>query len=243
METTTDYKIFKVIQGNRDLYPNHIEKLRAAIKQKNLLPYIPLLLNEHMQVIDGQHRLEVAKLEELPVTYVIIPGLRLEDVMSLNVHSKSWTMIDFIDAWIKAGRPDYQVLKDIAARYTVATSVVGNLLMMGPSVALGGGRTNDAIHDGTFIVRHLEFTKLVLDQINDLVQYCDFNPKKNRILIKAIAKLDVIDDFDFATLLAKLKFSGLRIEQRSSLRYFVLEIEDIYNWRNSKHRVNLYSQL
>lgn len=243
METTTDYKIFKGIQGNRDLYPNHIEKLRAAIKQKNLLPYIPLLLNENMQVIDGQHRLEAARLEKLPVTYIVIPGLRLEDVMNLNVNSKSWTTMDFVDAWIKSGKPDYQVMKDIAVKNHMALSTVANLLMMGAGVALGGGRANDAVRNGTFVVKYLEFTNMVLDQINDLIKYCDFDPKKERKFVKTIAKLNMLDNFDFATLLAKLRYSGIKIEQRSSLRYFILEIEDIYNWRNSKKRVDLYSQL
>ena len=59
---TTDYDIFKGIVGNRKVEKKHVEMLTGAIDRNNLLNVRPIIVNEEMMVIDGQHRLEAAKL-------------------------------------------------------------------------------------------------------------------------------------------------------------------------------------
>jgi hypothetical protein len=239
METTTDYKIFKSIRGNREIYPGHVEKLRAAIKNKNLLPYIPLLLNEHMQVIDGQHRLEVAKLDKLEVTYAVIPDLRLKDVMSLNIHSKSWSTVDFVDAYIKDGDQEYQKLKDFSAESGISLYPAAGLLMNGPRVRMPHS-DSQLIRTGKFEVTHLEWARMFVEHLDDLQRYCEFNVKSSRTFQQALGKVENSPNFDIGILLSKLKLSNLRIEIRKNPRYYILEIEELYNYRN-KNRVDLYS--
>lgn len=242
METTTNYSLFKNIRGNRDVYPGHVQKLRAAITRKNLLPYIPLLLNEKMEVIDGQHRLEAAKLEKLEISYVIIPGLKLEDVMALNTTSRGWSAADFVDGWIKAGKSDYEVLKDVAHAAALSLGATAGLLMYGPTSVTntGGGHASEAVRKGTFEVRYLEFAHTVINQLNDLVLYCDFDDKKDRNFISTISRLNMVDAFDFGYLVTKLKMSGMRIAPRVSVRYYILQLDDLYNWKN-RQRIDLYA--
>lgn len=61
MEKTKNYSLFKKYAKNRDIDGRHVEKLIASIKTANLLDCEPILVNEKMEVIDGQHRLEAAK--------------------------------------------------------------------------------------------------------------------------------------------------------------------------------------
>lgn len=238
MERTKDYKIFKHITGNRDIYESHVVKLREAIQHKNLLPYIPLLCNDKMEVIDGQHRLEAAKAEGLEVTYIVIPGLKLEDVMSLNTHTKGWGINDFVDAWIKVGKTDYQVLKDFSAQYNITTHTAAGILNSGPQIS--GKEVSPNVHNGTFTANYLEYGKSLIENINMLKQYCEFNPTTDRTFLRAIAKIQTSPAFDFDELLSKLKLGSLRIEPRHNVRYYILELEDLYNWHN-RYRIDLYS--
>ena len=73
---TTDYKKFKIIQGNRALREFHVEYLKKSIMKDNLLYLNPILVNSDYYVFDGQHRLKVAEDLNLPIFYTINANLR-----------------------------------------------------------------------------------------------------------------------------------------------------------------------
>ena len=52
---TNDYEIFKILKGNRDINQNHVNKLVQSITEKDLR--IPIVVDNNMYVMDGQHRL------------------------------------------------------------------------------------------------------------------------------------------------------------------------------------------
>lgn len=108
MEKTTDYSIFKRIPGNRPISISHVDCLSQAIQQKNLLSARPILVNERMEIIDGQHRLEAAKYLNIPIYYEVIPNLTINDVASLNSYQKNWKMEYFIYLYCEAVKnPEY----------------------------------------------------------------------------------------------------------------------------------------
>ena len=51
--TTKDYSIFGYILGNRDIVQNHVLNLAKLIKEIDL--EVPIIVNEKMEVCDGQH--------------------------------------------------------------------------------------------------------------------------------------------------------------------------------------------
>ena len=71
--STKDFSIFDRIVGNRvpttaraETNINHIIK---SI-QKKYVP-LPILVNKHMKVIDGLHRLETHRKLDIPIRYII----------------------------------------------------------------------------------------------------------------------------------------------------------------------------
>ena len=87
---TTEYGLFTKMLGNRDLRNYHVNNLKQSISEKQI--EAPILVNELYQVINGQHRLESCKKLNLPVYYIVIPGLTLEDVQRLHANSKNWSL-------------------------------------------------------------------------------------------------------------------------------------------------------
>ena len=53
---TSDLTKFKQITGNRPHNPQHVKRLTSSIKRYGVLQN-PIIVNENMVVVDGQHRL------------------------------------------------------------------------------------------------------------------------------------------------------------------------------------------
>jgi hypothetical protein len=239
-QKTTKYEIFKDVSGNRKINRGHVQRLVDAIERKNLLPYFPILLNEDMEVIDGQHRLAAAIKLGYEIYYSIVPGLRIEDVMSINTNSKSWALTDFIDSWIVLDKPDYDILKAFIHTYGINPSVAGQMLQ-GYYVLRTGHNIGQTIKKGEFKVNSLQFAEKIAEQLVKLKKYCeDFDPMKDRELIAALMRLSTNETFDFEQLMARLRMHGLKMEKRPSEKYYILQIEELYNFRLSKNLVELY---
>lgn len=96
---TIKYDSFKKLHGNRDINKKNIDQLVNSIKHQNHLPLHPIIVNTDMYVIDGQHRLEAAKILGVPISY-IISGENNEEqlynhLISVNVNQKRWSLEDF----------------------------------------------------------------------------------------------------------------------------------------------------
>jgi len=76
---TKDLGMFSSIDGNR--VPNliHVKRLTDSLRKYGM-KCNPILVNEKMQVIDGQHRLLAAKEIKCEIYFIIIPGSNLTDV-------------------------------------------------------------------------------------------------------------------------------------------------------------------
>ena len=78
IHVTSDYDQFTYLVGNRDIVNKHVKSLSTEIDNRDL--EIPIIVNEKMEVCDGQHRLEAYKALDLPVHYIIKEGLTLGDI-------------------------------------------------------------------------------------------------------------------------------------------------------------------
>jgi ParB-like chromosome segregation protein Spo0J len=75
---TSDYTLFRTIEGNRNINLLHLNRLRQSMLEKYLFTII--IVNENMEIIDGQHRFTVCRELGLPVYYVICQDYGLAEV-------------------------------------------------------------------------------------------------------------------------------------------------------------------
>jgi hypothetical protein len=229
---TRDYTIFKSINGNRKVNNNHVLRLGRAMERKNLLPYYPVLCNEGMEVVDGQHRLAAAIRLGYEVSYEKIRGLRIEDVMEINTNSKGWSINDFINSWIVLDKPDYRTLRDFMERNKMNATLAG-VLLRGYGNARGGGDISRLIKGGMFKVASEPLANAVATQLTGLKQYAEFNVMSDRELAATLLRLTYNDAFDFNRLISKLRLHGLKLGKRANEKYYILHIEELYNFHNS----------
>ena len=119
---TKDYLMFKKQTGNRVLDNPNLKDLRAKIENNNLLDYHPIIVSHDMEVIDGQHRLEVASEEGLEISYIVIPNMnKLEVTRSINTTGKKWTLQNFLDSYASSNHPKYVFFKELMEKNKALT--------------------------------------------------------------------------------------------------------------------------
>jgi len=113
VEKTNKYEIFKSLKGNRPLEKTHIRKLKKSIENNNRLNLHPIIINQNYEIIDGQHRLEVAKQLGLDIFYIKSETINDEHLIECNVNQKSWEVENYIDFFSQKEKiTDYVELKN-----------------------------------------------------------------------------------------------------------------------------------
>ena len=116
---TTSYKTFSVLPTNRCIDSKHVQKMIASLRIQGCLRVVICCRTNIIEgewktyIIDGQHMATALEREGQPIPYIEIDidseENLIEKMAYLNNSSKSWDMMNFINAW-KMIRPDYMKL-------------------------------------------------------------------------------------------------------------------------------------
>lgn len=115
---TANYSDFKTMEGNRAVKDDRVNKIVESI---NKVGYVlsPILVNENMEVIDGQGRLSALERLKLPVHYMVQEGIGIEECRQMNIHQSNWTNYDYISSYAIRGSEDYQRLQSLVDTFSV----------------------------------------------------------------------------------------------------------------------------
>ena len=143
---TTDYSLFKRLEGNRAVLASRVTKITKSIKTNGYI-FNPIIVNEHYQVIDGQGRLEALRILGLPVDYVIAEGAGREQCIALNAYGTVWTMKDYIDSYCEDGNENYIRMREVINEFPDIGIAIKIMLISGLSSV-----PNKSIKEGTVTV-------------------------------------------------------------------------------------------
>lgn len=110
---TKDYALFRQYKEQRELTPATTAKVMRSMKKRGFVASKPIIVNSRMEVIDGQHRLQVAKNLSSCVYYVIDDTLNVEDVRELAAAQAGWSIDDYVTSHIRQGLNDYARLREL----------------------------------------------------------------------------------------------------------------------------------
>ena len=122
--STTDYSKFRKLKGNRDVEPASVRMLVNSIKQIGWISN-PIIVNDKMEIIDGQTRFEALKKLGMPIEYNVVKtpnGLNVCRVMNNRV--KKWNTGNYVDSYAETGAQDYRRIKQLMEYYDVSLDVV-----------------------------------------------------------------------------------------------------------------------
>lgn len=177
---TTNYDMFKWLPGNREISPARVEAIRKSIEEYGQLN--PIIVNEKLQIIDGQARLAACKLLGIPVWYIVCPGLTWEHCVIMNSIGKNWTMKNYVDAYADHGSKEvseqYKDLKDILSKPKIVKTITQNIIFKVCMNDFGGQKLTDKVKNGTFkFARSKEET---MDILNYIVRFADILERVGR---------------------------------------------------------------
>lgn len=101
---TKDYDAFKRLDGNRDVRCE--KKIIKSIESVGYIPN-PIMVNEKMEVIDGQNRLGALKELGLPVHYYVVKGATIDTARALNLGRSNWSTRDYVKSYAEQGNQSY----------------------------------------------------------------------------------------------------------------------------------------
>lgn len=122
IKKTSDYSIFKKHESNRKIDELNLKKILNSISAKNLLELRPILVDKNMRIIDGQHRLEAAKILCVEVFYQVDPASNLENMILLNANQKRWTTDDYLNFYAEQGKEEYIKFLEFSRRTGINSS-------------------------------------------------------------------------------------------------------------------------
>lgn len=242
IQVTNNYNQFKILESNRAVDTNHIRRLGKSMRENpHLFATRPILVNEHMFVIDGQHRLAAAKENRLPVYYMIGDGITVDDTRALNTTQSNWKMTDFAKSYASTGNESYKAFLSAVAKYpSLPLTVIRHY--MGGSTAENEAKTAD-FKSGNFHVPQPEVSDVYLEQLSEIKQRSGANSITRATGVAFLKLFSNPDVFDYDYFITKV---GTERAETLSMRHLTVKdalrnIEDVYNHnRAEKNRVRFY---
>ena len=231
IKKTKNYELFKIHRANRQINKNHVKNIKKSMQKKFLIS--PIIVNEKLEVIDGQHRLIASKDLGLPVYYFINNNYSINEMQRLNAINKNWVPIDYLNTGIQLNNQNYIDYKRFKKKYGFSHEI--NLTL------LSDNATNNNLYkfkEGIFEVKNYELACGYADLINLISPY--YKEFKRRRFVTAILfllkhKQDVFSIHEF---IKKLKSRPNSLQNCISMKQYLELIEEIYNYRRQL-KVNL----
>ena len=230
IKKTTDYDLFTFRDDNREKIDQaHVKRLIESIKARNLLELRPIVINDKMEVIDGQHRLLAAKALGCAIFYQQEKKLDAVDIVRMNI-SKAWTMGDFLNFYCHHGYQEYLKLRNFLNKHNLT-------LKVGMTIALG--QIRQGYHDfrmGAFKF-HEESLGIELDICWDTINYIKkmngfSSYTSSSRFWKALLKLVRHPDFDESKWRSNTQKLIDHFSPKARTEDYISMIQHIYNWRN-----------
>lgn len=225
---TKDYEIFKRLVGNRPVAEDRISKIAQSIKEIGWVRN-PIVVNENMEVVDGQGRLTALERLGLPVEYIIAKGAGTKECIRMNMNMINWKLPDFIRSYAEQGNVNYQRLLELLENYAG-----GNLNIITTAVYRVSKSKHREIKDGSLqlTAEQFENAKKSLDYIQPILEELDLKrlPGSYIRLMQTLIYYFGYDEVDKKRLKEKV------LKYMYSARPWVTnpdcerEVEDAYNY-------------
>ena len=224
---TYDYSIFRKMVGNRSLNLNHVKALKKSIQED----YIPnaIVVNQRMEVVDGQHRLQALSELNKPVYYRIIKDLDLLSVQRMNTKVRQWTMAEYLDSFCQRGFEDYIKLKEFMGMTGFCLDVCIALLL---NKEVRTGNDRDKFVNGKFKIKDYN---IALQQANQIQQTSEYLKKHYKEYAFCLAMLYYFhnEQYDHQVFMKKLSLQPSELTKQRTVEQYKRKIEEIYNFRTT----------
>ena len=229
---TRNYGQFKRLAENRNVSTQRVCKLAASLSEKEIIN--PLIVNEKMEIIDGQGRYEALKKLGKSIYYIVVPGLTNEDCRILNKYNTNWTPSDLVDSYAKSGNENYVRLAEVKKKTNLSYADILNACHK-------SGRISGTIKNEKWQHTPFEDGKLIFsdDDVNQARVFADFKEKvvdalqcklkMGKAVIRALIIAYNTENFSEKRFVEQCKKNRSTFAFMQTIKDQLIEFERIYN--------------
>lgn len=232
---TADLSIFKKHESNRQICPPNLRHLVESIRGCNMLSFRPIMVDSEMRVIDGQHRLEAAKILGLEIHYQIKEDAVNGDIILINFQKK-WELEDYINYYCSLGNQEYMKIRDFSRETQLGYREICKLIKK-----TTGGKATLRIKHGNYRFFSKEDEQSVRELIKKreivLIEINKYLIRKENFVCSSKMRCAVMEilknsQCDLDVLISKIRLKADCIRPCVSVITYYTMLRDIYNWRN-----------
>lgn len=155
---TKDYSKFSYLPMNREVQPSHVESMVKSLRKMGCIRDIVVVNTNILEgvyktyIVDGQHLLNALIREKMPIVYRTITVKSeqelVENMAALNNTSKSWKLLDYINAY-KVIYTDYMKLLKYINLYNLEPTMIA---MISTKSYRQSGGLSKLIKEGGFTI-------------------------------------------------------------------------------------------
>jgi hypothetical protein len=223
---SVNYDQFKIIKGNRSLNKANLNKIRVSCERDKVV-FSVLIVNERMEIIDGQHRFTVFKELGEPIYYIVKRGYGLKEVQIYNGVSRKWGTNEWADSFASLGYDAYKKYVFFRGKYKFGHR---------ESMALLSGTTNHGETMAAFTIGRFQI-KDWADAVNKATMIYDFEPYyknyRKREFVLALLKVFKVKGYSHRRMLQKVRYQSAKLLDQAKVVDYLLSLEKIYNYRRT----------
>ena len=224
---TDDYSLFKRLEGNRD-----IKCVKKIIDSINTVGYIPnpIMVNEDMEVIDGQNRLKALEELGLPVYYFIVKGADINTARALNLGRTNWKPIDYVASYAESGIKPYQLFLKLITdnKGKVALQEVYGIK---EGMIMASGWAAKCLENGEFEMTDQDYARVqnTINMLSEMSEAIDQIKGSTRLVRTAFAWCLNIEGCDRKRFIKQINLKYPTIRPAVDTEFLLRDITGIYN--------------
>lgn len=216
--------MFKVLDGNRSVKDGRVKKIIASILKVGWVRN-PIIVNENLEIIDGQGRFNALKNQNMPIEFIIDEGVGIDECREMNIHQTNWNTMDYIDSYATRGNENYINFKTLLNDFKGIgmQAVVYSVMGLGNQSSLQNGELICTDAD-------VEMARERLDYLKSVKPFIDMVDGRTELLEVAIVFIyGFCEEVDVERLRHVFEKYSRNMPPIATLENALREIENIYN--------------
>ena len=241
---TKDLNKFRFHEVNRKtttpISTNRIKAIALSMKENGVF-IDPVIITTKGWIIDGQHRVEAARITGKGIYYIVdetIPNTTkgiFDAARKYNQHAKVWGKGDYINGFAVQGNESYEKLEVFRQKFPQFT-LTEQLMLMSNSGTNCIDKKDFA--EGKFQVKNIKKAEEWAGHLLELKPYFEKGYNKSVFVRTLLTILEKKKEFKFEEFLHKVKLRPGSLYLCGDKRSYSEMIENIYNFKRS-NKINL----
>lgn len=222
---TYNYEQFTFLNGNRNINKCNLKNIEKSFKREQVI--VPIIVNQNLEIIDGQHRFLICQENNYPLYYIIVQDAGLKQCEIINTAGRKWNNDDYLESYCDQGNKHYIILKQFAEKHGLSAAIARTFL----EFSAYSHNSAQIFAEGNFIVKDLSKSERYYDQYQDF-HACE--PFKHTGFIRVLMSVFNTPIYNHERMVQKLKHSAYKIKIRSFHYEYKELLTDVYNYKTKE---------